>query len=761
MGDREANGGPAAEYTILMQMEEYAEEEMELQSITAADSSDESSTGTEGNTAANQTKLNLPNAQGYTTIGWAVHQLDKTCVESMLKRDFTHLLYLDYYPGDSEYTVREIIMQSYPDLEPQLPARLMESLKSPNRDIRLLAALQCNDHNSFVKNLSAKDPNPWYGEPYYSSLLEIACQTKDKKCFVEDLLLRGADSNTRNLVTSMPLIHATARSGNLDMLEKLLNESKLDVNVKDNEGRTILHWWARVSEKNPDDKERLENCFNLILEKDFDIKRSFKDKDSSGNTPFSIAVDREYRDRIILMLDTGSDETASAHIIEVLKLADRSLLEAIVEYCFESNNEPTNSKNLKVKLKSHALLNMTYFAVDSSHKDLLKHPVLSIFLNLIWKKLEHFFFINVIFYVTFLAFLTAYILFSEFCNIRNNRDDANNTNGLLSHNDSNVTCGMVDEMRYNTSQLLRIILMVLLVLLFVREVCQLRLYCMDYLKSKENWLELLLIGVTFTLCSGLVDNIKANRHLFAIAILLGWFELVLLLGRLPEFSVQTEMLKRVSLTFLSYMARYIVLILAFAFSFYILFKENVEGEKDPVLFTNPLISILKTIVMFTGEFEASELPFHSLPGTSHVIFLLFAFFVAMVLLNLLNGLAVGDTGKVREDAETLSLVARVRLITSILGVYLALPCFKKRYLVLPDKKYVLYPNKKDNIRSIDLGSLKLIITEKRKRNKKEKRNEHVENWKLFTEKLTTLHSQSKEMQLMLREIRTYLIRSET
>jgi ankyrin repeat protein len=688
-------------------------------------------------------------------MGCAVHQLDETFVKSMLKHPLAHLLHLDYYPGDSEYTVREIIKQSFPDLEPLLPAPLMASLYSPNRNKRLLAALQRNDHNSFAENLSAEVPNPWYGEPYYSSLLEIACQTKDKKCFVEDLLLRGADTNTKNRVTGMPLIHATARSGNLDMLEKLLNESTLDINVKDNENRTILHWWARVSEKNPDDKKRLENCFNLILKKDFDIKRGFKDKDSSGNTPFSTAVDREYRDRIILMLDTSSDDTASAHINQVLESADRSFLEAILDYCFESNNEPINSKDLEVKLKSHALLNMTYFAVDSSHKDLLKHPVLSIFVNLKWKKLQYFFFINVIFYVTFLAFLTAYILFSEFCNIRNNRGDANNTDGLLNHNDSIVTCGMTDETRYNTSQRLRIILMVLLVLLFVREVCQLVVYCMDYIKSKENWLELLLICFTFTSCSGLVESIQVNRHLFAIAILLGWFELVLLLGRLPAFSVQTEMLKRVSLTFLSYMARYIVLILAFAFSFYIIFKENVEGENH-VLFTNPLISILKTIVMFTGELEAIQLPFHTLPGTSHVIFLLFTFLVAMILLNLLNGLAVGDTGKVREDAETLSLVARERLIKSILRVNFALPYFKKRYLVLPDKKYVLYPNKTNNTGSIDLVSLKTLINEKRERIKKEKRNEHVENWKLFTEKLATLQLQSKKIQQMIGKILTHL-----
>jgi hypothetical protein len=310
---------------------------------------------------------------------------------------------------------------------------------------------------------------------------------------------------------------------------------------------------------------------------------------------------------------------------------------------------------------------------------------------------------------------------------------------------------MIDETRHSTSQRLWYILLVLLALLFVREVCQLVVDRMNYIKVKENWLEILLIVVTITSCSGIVDSIEANRHLFAIAILLGWFELLLLLGRLPLLSVQTEMLKTVSLTFLKFMAGYIVLILAFAFSFYILFKEDVQVD-DGDLFTSPFITIVKTIVMFSGEFDASELPFDTLPGTSHVIFLLFVFFVAIVLLNLMNGLAVGDTTKVREDAKTLSLVARVRLITRILGVYLKLPSFMTHCLGLSAAKDELFPNKTNNIGFTDLLSLKHVINKNRERNKKEEKFEHAENWKLFSEELSTLRSQTEEIKQMLKKI---------
>jgi hypothetical protein len=540
----------------------------------------------------------------------------------------------------------------------------------------------------------------------------------------------------------------TARRGNLELLEYLLNIHNIDVTVKDKEDRTILHWWARASEKNPDDNERLKSCFKLIVNKVSLKKRSFTDEDTSGNTPFSIAVDREYRDRVMLMLNTVHGKPKFAHIKQVLDLANKSLLQEILDNCFESNDEPTNSDCLKVDLNLGTIINMTNFAeVSHYHKDILKHPIMSIYINLKWEKMKYFSILNLIFYVTFLLFLTAHILFSEYCNTQNNRDVGNNSNSLLSHNDSDVKCGLSDEGRHITSQVLWYVLMVLLGMLCVREGSQLIAHCKDYIYEKENWLDLLLIGFTFTLCSGIVDNIEAITHLSAIANLLGWFELLLMLGRLPLFSVQTEMFKKVSWTFVRFMAGYIVLILAFAFSFYIIFKEDVEVD-DAVRFTNPFISVLQTIVMFAGEFEPSGLRFDRSPVTSHLIFLSFVFFVAIVLLNLLQGLAVGDTSKVREEAETLSLVARLKLIKYILGLneavsnFIKLPKFIKKYFTL---NYNLSPNKEKSIKSTDLRTLKRIITEKRERNKKEKTTEHVENWKLFEEKLSKLQLQSEKM----------------
>ena len=144
----------------------------------------------------------------------------------------------------------------------------------------------------------------------------------------------------------------------------------------------------------------------------------------------------------------------------------------------------------------------------------------------------------------------------------------------------------------------------------------------------------------------------------------GWIELLLISGRLQQLSLNLDMLKTISLTFLSFIASYVLLLRAFALSFHILFKGSLQQD-GTIVFSNPLLSLPKTVIMLTGDFETSSLAFETLPYTSYVIFLLFVVLISIILLNLLNGLAVSDTYEIRKNAKTLSLVARARLISRI------------------------------------------------------------------------------------------------
>jgi hypothetical protein len=92
------------------------------------------------------------------------------------------------------------------------------------------------------------------------------------------------------------------------------------------------------------------------------------------------------------------------------------------------------------------------------------------------------------------------------------------------------------------------------------------------------------------------------------------------------------------------------------------FKRSLQQD-GTLMFSNPLLSLLKTVVMLTGESDASSLSVDNLPCTSHVIFLLFVFLVAIILLKFFKGLTVSDADANSKHAEKLSPVAIAILIS--------------------------------------------------------------------------------------------------
>jgi len=705
-----------------------------------------------------QMKLSLPNKEAYTAIGYDLNELHKTCVEHMLKHPLSKSLHLDYYPGDSEFSVREIILETYPGLEQVLPAPLMESLDSSNGDIKLLAALQQDRYDIFIETLQLNNPNPWYDEPYHSSLLEIACQMKKCEKFVKLLLDNGADPKIKNRVTGVPLIHATAKSRNFELLKILLEtlQKKKEINIinlMDNEERTILHWLARLNERKPEDKRSLMDCLNLLFRPGCIWKVHTEDRDRSGNTALYTAVECGFRDRAKLLLSKGADVRVFESGSKILLSDSVSIVKEILDDCLLSNKKPLTSKDLKLWLNYQPFMNIVPRIAESElHGELLAHPVMSTFLILNWEKVKFLFLLDLFFYVTFLFSMTIFILLFAPYNTLNDGGAASNTADPTSFDDSYTDSGMNDSKftsQTNNSSLSfwQNFLMILLIPITLRETVQLSVYRWVYVKSVENWLEILLIIATVISCSGVVESAELKLHFSAVAIFLGWFELLMLLGRLPLLSVQHEMLRTVSLTFLRYRMDYVTLLIAFALSFYILFRGS-SKKGGAEMFANIPVSLLKTIVMFTGEFEASSLSFDTLPFTSHVIFLLFVVLVAIVLLNLLNGLAVNDTGVIRKDAERLSLAARAKLISRIEGLVKALPKFLKPDIELKKEMFEIYPNRQNRIGSAAVQSLLSKICEGNP-NEKEKSTEIQEEWSLFTKKLSALELRQEKLEKKL------------
>ena len=163
------------------------------------------------------------------------------------------------------------------------------------------------------------------------------------------------------------------------------------------------------------------------------------------------------------------------------------------------------------------------------------------------------------------------------------------------------------------------------------------------------------------------ENPDDCRHYSAAAVLLGWSRLMLSLGHHPR-SIPITIFAHVLKTFIWLLIWYSPLLIGFCTSFLFIFggsanKEDSDDKTSDGGDTNKTekeefksfeLSMVKLSTMVIGEFEFSNLPFDKNPFYSRIILVLFVFLVAIVMINLLNGMAVSDTHKLRSKVWNLS-----------------------------------------------------------------------------------------------------------
>ena len=215
-----------------------------------------------------------------------------------------------------------------------------------------------------------------------------------------------------------------------------------------------------------------------------------------------------------------------------------------------------------------------------------------------------------------------------------------------------------------------------------------------YIFSLENIGEISLLLLTFILLFFPANNTDDDeddtvlRHIAGIVILLSWTEFVLLIGRHPRLSTYIAMFSKVSRNFLSFLTWFAFFIIAFGLCFFIILHQPPPSptatdeppapgakEEEPVNahFADPATSLMKTIVMsLTGELEFESIEFSS-THVGRIIFVLYIFFIMLVLVNRLNGLAISDISAIQLEAEIVSCVSRVELISYIESILLGDP----------------------------------------------------------------------------------------
>ena len=239
------------------------------------------------------------------------------------------------------------------------------------------------------------------------------------------------------------------------------------------------------------------------------------------------------------------------------------------------------------------------------------------------------------------------------------------------------------------SDLLRPGLTALLIILLSIEVFQLMVSVKRYIFQPENWIENATIALGFVILYNNPEEFEVNRNLAAIAIILSWSRMITLIGKHPKnnhLNIYVTMFFKVLWSFFSFLSWYGLFIIAFGLGFFIMLHEDTKENKLNKVdhpeedkyeyFNTTFLSVVKTMTMFVGELEFSDIPINlesSMMPVNFIFFLTFVFLIVVVLLNLLNGLAVSDTAAIQEQAEIYSYLSRVETISYLESVLLGDP----------------------------------------------------------------------------------------
>jgi ankyrin repeat protein len=667
--------------------------------------------------------LNVGNKKGYTAIHVAAQNDAKEIVQAILEHAGDDLD-IDSLKASNGKTARETILEKNPELTELLPEQgIAGNRKQTVDNSTVFQYLYHRNCDLFIAAINVLPSNQLEKSDGSRTLLQY-CAENGLERETRALLDKGLNPNATCPAEPRPPALLACYGGHPDILKLFLQHGPefVDLKAATGGGGTAFHAvlnspWADTSTLHRDYKA----CLDLLLQHLPNLKIDINAVDMIGNTALHYAAKNEDDYAVLTLLKHGA-YIGIKNVFGEPPLANMSpkMLETFLNDCLDTNGEfpredtyevtfsykflvpPPEESCLKGQQNSHATVTLPLHNTQSPNRPpthqniamtitntetepllyisqsrdlryLLKHPVFTSFLDLKWHRIRIFFYINLIFYILFVALLTFYILLSygKPHLVYTNKDSHNTSIASSSESEGSAGEMLAFVKGHNASGFWWAVLIVFLILLVLREVFQLVAFPSKYLCSPENYLEFLLLitSAAILFCDWVRGN--ARPHFSAIAILLSWAELVLLIGQHPRLSTNIEMFKTVSWNFLKFLAWYAILIIAFALSFYTLFRdcgsatECGEGDSDENFFLDPGMSVFKTVVMLTGEFDAASIPFVSFPGTSHIIFVLFIFLIAIVLFNLLNGLAVSDTQAIRDDAEVVSYISRVKLMSYI------------------------------------------------------------------------------------------------
>lgn len=450
-------------------------------------------------------------------------------------------------------------------------------------------------------------------------LFVMSVEFRSYKAF-DIILEKGVDYNRK--FKGISCIEIAWNCGNNYALEKLLQRPDTKLCFSEFKGKLLEFW----------------KCFYKLLEED---KIHINIRSVLESEMLYLAIRNHDHKMVKDILKRGTCLTEELLINGI----SPSLLEEHLDDCITSNNKELGSndfgiimdfRNFKNNSCKTTLAAIDFMCKTKEYRYLLKHPILRSILYIKWHKLSLVFYINFILFLFFAISITLHIV------LKFRKPDFYILKGI------SLYCSFLG-----------------LVYMILREFLQFLMVPLKYLKSFNNYLELLLILLSLTICNDwFINDLNLTLNIAVICLLLLSFEIYNLVGSLPNSSISMHslMLQAVCRSFFKCFLLYSIFIFSFTLCFYIKWGSlnDSPNEEHFHKFSHLLVSFSKTIVMFAGEFDADHLNLYS--EFSHILFLIFIFFISIILFNLLNGLAVSDTQAIKNQSELNDIICCCHLV---------------------------------------------------------------------------------------------------
>ncbi|XP_032219687.2 transient receptor potential cation channel subfamily A member 1 isoform X2 [Nematostella vectensis] len=419
----------------------------------------------------------------------------------------------------------------------------------------------------------------------------------------------------------------------------------------------------------------------------------------------TMAIAEHDRWREVILVSPGGGVTQIQTLVRTMP----DVAEKVLDRCIEREGDPS-SKDYKITYdlglvqgkystdqKFQESLAALRTMAERRRENCLTHPVCYLLMKIKWRKFGWItFFLNLSIYVAFLFCFTALTVYlrsneQDFCGIVYNTTNLCSSS-LIVRETPNPSLVKYSDMQDGFVKLLHIVCIVLACFHLSKEVLQIVRLRLKYFTDITNYIEMAIYATALVYLFSRPWNCKTSTvQAAAFSIFLGWLNLILYFRRMSFYGKYVIMLTAMFKTLLQVMVLFVLFLMAFGTTFYIL-MDNKPG------FSTLWYSILKTFAMTLGELDMENnfIPSSKLnyAPAMNILFILFCLGMPIILMNMLIGLAVGDIDKIQQKSVMDRYVMQVELLLELES---SLPSFIMRRVQVTE--HIEYPNRKVPLRT--------------------------------------------------------------